>query len=77
MILQQVVYAKTDVSAGSQGITAFIIEKGMPGYLYLIHFYSTCTCLSRLLQSSFQSFHVNFKVQYVTYLSDLVAMLGL
>lgn len=28
----QVVYAKTDISAGSKGITAFIIEKGMPGY---------------------------------------------
>ncbi|KAK9029362.1 hypothetical protein V6N11_026480 [Hibiscus sabdariffa] len=27
-----VVYAKTDVTAGSKGITAFIIEKGMPGY---------------------------------------------
>lgn len=29
--LEQVVYAKTDISAGSKGITAFIIEKGMPG----------------------------------------------
>ena len=28
----QVVYAKTDLAAGSKGITAFIIEKGMPGY---------------------------------------------
>ncbi|GJN36195.1 hypothetical protein PR202_gb25035 [Eleusine coracana subsp. coracana] len=28
----QVVYAKTDVAAGSKGITAFIIEKGMPGF---------------------------------------------
>ena len=27
-----VVYAKTDKSAGSKGITAFIIEKGMPGF---------------------------------------------
>jgi len=27
-----VVYAKTDVSAGSRGITAFIIEKGFPGF---------------------------------------------
>jgi len=27
-----VVYAKTDVSAGARGITAFIIEKGMPGF---------------------------------------------
>jgi alkylation response protein AidB-like acyl-CoA dehydrogenase len=26
------VYAKTDLAAGSKGITAFIIEKGMPGY---------------------------------------------
>ncbi|CAJ1979345.1 unnamed protein product [Sphenostylis stenocarpa] len=26
-----VVYAKTDITAGSKGITAFIIEKGMPG----------------------------------------------
>lgn len=27
-----VVYAKTDIKAGSKGITAFIIEKGMPGF---------------------------------------------
>ena len=27
-----VVYAKTDPQAGSQGITAFLIEKGMPGF---------------------------------------------
>ena len=27
-----VVYAKTDVNAGSRGITAFIIEKSMPGF---------------------------------------------
>ncbi|XP_055834631.1 isovaleryl-CoA dehydrogenase, mitochondrial [Solanum dulcamara] len=27
-----VIYAKTDVSAGSKGITAFIIEKGMTGF---------------------------------------------
>lgn len=27
-----VVYAKTDVGAGPKGITAFIIEKGMPGF---------------------------------------------
>ncbi|KAH7838747.1 hypothetical protein Vadar_030579 [Vaccinium darrowii] len=27
-----VVYAKTDVTAGSKGITAFIVEKGMPGF---------------------------------------------
>lgn len=27
-----VVYAKTDKNAGSRGITAFIIEKGMPGF---------------------------------------------
>ncbi|XP_022995346.1 isovaleryl-CoA dehydrogenase, mitochondrial [Cucurbita maxima] len=27
-----VVYAKTDANAGSKGITAFIIEKGMPGF---------------------------------------------
>ena len=31
MYLEQVVYAKTDITAGSKGITAFIIEKGMPG----------------------------------------------
>ncbi|KAF9598408.1 hypothetical protein IFM89_027841 [Coptis chinensis] len=30
-----VVYAKTDIAAGSKGITAFIIEKGMPGYNFL------------------------------------------
>ncbi|PIA38600.1 hypothetical protein AQUCO_02700073v1 [Aquilegia coerulea] len=27
-----VVYAKTNIAAGSKGITAFIIEKGMPGF---------------------------------------------
>ncbi|WP_051137312.1 acyl-CoA dehydrogenase family protein [Novosphingopyxis baekryungensis] len=27
-----VVYGKTDASAGSKGITAFLIEKGMPGF---------------------------------------------
>ena len=27
-----IVYAKTDLEAGSKGITAFIIEKGMPGF---------------------------------------------
>ncbi|XLR61254.1 hypothetical protein S83_011926 [Arachis hypogaea] len=27
-----VVYAKTDITAGSKGITAFIIKKGMPGF---------------------------------------------
>ncbi len=27
-----VVYAKTDVEAGSRGITAFLVEKGMPGF---------------------------------------------
>jgi isovaleryl-CoA dehydrogenase len=27
-----VVYAKTDVAAGPRGITAFIVEKGMPGF---------------------------------------------
>lgn len=27
-----VVYAKTDIDAGSRGITAFLIEKGMPGF---------------------------------------------
>jgi isovaleryl-CoA dehydrogenase len=27
-----VVYAKTDVQAGARGITAFIVEKGMPGF---------------------------------------------
>jgi isovaleryl-CoA dehydrogenase len=27
-----VVYAKTDVNAGAKGITAFIIEQGMPGF---------------------------------------------
>lgn len=29
--LEQVVYAKTDITAGSKGITAFVIEKGMAG----------------------------------------------
>ncbi|KAL6003361.1 hypothetical protein ACLOJK_023584, partial [Asimina triloba] len=30
--VKQVVYAKTDIAAGSKGITAFIIEKGMMGF---------------------------------------------
>ncbi|XWS52695.1 hypothetical protein CRYUN_Cryun11dG0092900 [Craigia yunnanensis] len=30
--VDKVVYAKTDVTAGSKDITAFIIEKGMPGF---------------------------------------------
>ncbi len=29
----QIVYAKTDLKAGPHGITAFIIEKGMEGYI--------------------------------------------
>ncbi|MEN8832543.1 MAG: isovaleryl-CoA dehydrogenase [Pacificibacter sp.] len=33
-----VVYAKTDPDAGSKGITAFIIEKGMPGFSTSQHF---------------------------------------
>ena len=36
-----VVYAKTDPEAGSRGITAFIVEKGMPGF-------STSTKLDKL-----------------------------
>ncbi|KAL4284627.1 hypothetical protein GQ457_16G009040 [Hibiscus cannabinus] len=32
--MAMVVYAKTDATAGSKGITAFIIEKGMPGYMH-------------------------------------------
>ena len=27
-----IVYAKTDMDAGSRGITAFIVEKGFPGF---------------------------------------------
>ena len=33
-----VVYAKTDVEAGSKGITAFLIEKGMKGFSTSPHF---------------------------------------
>ena len=32
-----VVYAKTDIDAGPKGITAFIIEKGMPGFSHGSH----------------------------------------
>lgn len=32
-----VVYAKTDLSAGAQGMTAFLIEKGMPGFSHGSH----------------------------------------
>ncbi|MGY3439531.1 MULTISPECIES: isovaleryl-CoA dehydrogenase [unclassified Marinovum] len=33
-----VVYAKTDLDAGSRGITAFIVEKGMKGFTTSAHF---------------------------------------
>ena len=33
-----VVYAKTDPEAGSKGITAFLIEKDMPGFTQSVHF---------------------------------------
>ncbi len=33
-----VVYAKTDPAAGSKGITAFLVEKGMPGFTTSKHF---------------------------------------
>lgn len=33
-----VVYAKTDPDAGSKGITAFLIEKSMPGFSHSPHF---------------------------------------
>ena len=33
-----VVYAKTDPDAGSKGITAFIVEKSMPGFTQSAHF---------------------------------------
>ena len=33
-----VVYAKTDPDAGSKGITAFVIEKSMPGFSQSTHF---------------------------------------
>ncbi|XP_044479813.1 isovaleryl-CoA dehydrogenase, mitochondrial isoform X1 [Mangifera indica] len=42
-----VVYAKTDLKAGSKGITAFIIEKGMPGFLWFCRF-STAQKLDKL-----------------------------
>lgn len=34
----QIVYAKTDTKAGSKGITAFVIEKGMAGYVLFLFF---------------------------------------
>ncbi|KAG6490593.1 hypothetical protein ZIOFF_051893 [Zingiber officinale] len=43
-----VVYAKTDISAGSKGITAFIIEKGMPGYSQYSLKFSTAQKLDKL-----------------------------
>lgn len=36
--LYKIVYAKTDMAAGSKGITAFIIEKGMAGYAFCTFF---------------------------------------
>ena len=32
-----VVYAKTDLNAGAKGMTAFIVEKGMPGFSHGTH----------------------------------------
>ncbi|KAF9675226.1 hypothetical protein SADUNF_Sadunf09G0010100 [Salix dunnii] len=43
-----VVYAKTNVTAGSKGITAFIIEKGMPGSFTGDRRFSTAQKLDKL-----------------------------
>lgn len=46
--LDQVVYAKTDMAAHSKGITAFIIEKDMPGYAPFAVSENALLCMSFL-----------------------------
>lgn len=45
--MDQIVYAKTDTKAGSKGITAFVIEKGMAGYV------NSQSCLTKLKLTSY------------------------
>ena len=52
-----VVYAKTDPDAGSKGITAFIIEKGMPGF-------STAQKLDKLGMRGSNTCELVFPVSY-------------
>ena len=55
-----VVYAKTDPAAGSKGITAFIIEKDMPGFSQSDHFDKLGMRGSNTVEQVFQDCEVLF-----------------
>ncbi len=55
-----VVYAKTDPAAGSKGITAFIIEKDMPGFRQSDHFDKLGMRGSNTVELVFQDCEVPF-----------------
>ena len=55
-----VVYAKTDPTAGSKGITAFIIEKDMPGFSQSDHFDKLGMRGSNTVELVFQDCEVPF-----------------
>ena len=55
-----VVYAKTDPTAGSRGITAFIIEKDMPGFSQSDHFDKLGMRGSNTVELVFQDCEVPF-----------------
>ena len=55
-----VVYAKTDPAAGSKGITAFIIEKDMPGFSQSDHFDKLGMRGSKTVELVFQDCEVPF-----------------
>ena len=55
-----VVYAKTDPAAGSKGITAFIIEKDMPGFSQSDHFDKLGMRGSNTVELVFQDCEVPF-----------------
>ncbi len=56
-----VVYAKTDPEAGSKGITAFLIEKSMPGFSQSKHFDKLGMRGSNTVELVFQDVEVPFE----------------
>lgn len=56
-----VVYAKTDPEAGSKGITAFLIEKSMPGFSQSKHFDKLGMRGSNTVELIFQDVEVPFE----------------
>jgi isovaleryl-CoA dehydrogenase len=56
-----VVYAKTDPDAGSKGITAFIVEKSMPGFSQSKHFDKLGMRGSNTVELVFQDVDVPFE----------------